>query len=52
VVDGGVNGVGRLTTALGRGLRGVQNGFVRSYALVLAAGTVVLLVFVITRMGS
>ncbi len=46
VVDGAVNGVGRLAQ-LGRPrLRSVQSGFVRSYALAVAGGAVMLLVFV------
>jgi NADH-quinone oxidoreductase subunit L len=51
VLDGSVNGVGRLTLALGRAMRGVQNGFVRSYALAIAGGALALMVFVILRMS-
>ena len=51
VVDGSVNGVGRLTQSAGRALRGIQSGFVRSYALAIAGGTLALLVFVILRMS-
>ncbi len=52
VVDGGVNGVGRLALLSGRAMRGLQSGFVRAYALAIAGGTVALLVFVILRMSS
>ena len=49
VVDGAVDGVGRSVRAGGTALRRVQSGFVRSYALLTAAGTVALLVWFITR---
>ena len=49
VVDGAVNGVGRSVRAGGTALRRVQSGFVRSYALLTAAGAVALLVWFITR---
>ncbi|MFV0318567.1 MAG: NADH-quinone oxidoreductase subunit L [Microthrixaceae bacterium] len=51
VIDGAVNGAGWLARASGRVMRTFQNGFVRSYALALAGGAVVLLVFVVIRMG-
>ncbi|MGI9579557.1 MAG: hypothetical protein ACR2OH_15270, partial [Microthrixaceae bacterium] len=51
VVDGAVDGVGSITERFGRSLRGIQNGFVRSYALAIAGGTLALLVFVIMRMS-
>jgi NADH-quinone oxidoreductase subunit L len=51
VIDGSVNGVGRITQSAGRALRGVQSGFVRSYALAIAGGTLALLVFVVLRMS-
>jgi NADH-quinone oxidoreductase subunit L len=49
VIDGIVNGVGGATRRVGQGLRHVQTGYVRSYALGLAAGTVLLLAFLLTR---
>jgi NADH-quinone oxidoreductase subunit L len=51
VVDGAVDGVGSVVQELGRGLRPLQSGVVRSYALFLAGGTVALLVFVVLRMS-
>ncbi len=51
VVDGAVDGVGTVVQELGRGLRPLQSGLVRSYALFLAGGTVALLVFVVLRMS-
>jgi NADH-quinone oxidoreductase subunit L len=49
VVDGAVNG---LATVVGRGggaLRAVQNGYVRSYALMVAGGAALLLAYVLFR---
>ncbi|HYL50538.1 MAG TPA: NADH-quinone oxidoreductase subunit L [Acidimicrobiia bacterium] len=48
-IDGAVNGVGRLAAESGRGLRRVQTGLVRNYALAIVFGTVVLLVYVTTQ---
>ncbi|MGH8883757.1 MAG: NADH-quinone oxidoreductase subunit L [Egibacteraceae bacterium] len=42
VIDGAVNGVARLTGALGGVGRRVQTGFVRSYALAVLAGAVLI----------
>jgi len=42
VVDGTVNGVGRLTVDAGRGLRRVQTGRVQNYALGIAVGLIVM----------
>jgi NADH-quinone oxidoreductase subunit L len=49
VIDGAVNGVGRLTRAAGGGLRRVQTGYVRQYALGIVLGAVVLLAWMISR---
>ena len=49
VVDGAVNGTGRVVGEGARGLRVVQTGRVRSYALAILAGAVLLLAFVATR---
>ncbi len=51
IVDGTVNKIGFLARASGTALRTFQNGLVRSYALALAGGAVVLMVFVVMRMG-
>ena len=49
VVDGAVDGVATSVGVVGRTLRRVQSGFVRSYALGIATGVVILLAyFVIT----
>jgi NADH-quinone oxidoreductase subunit L len=42
VVDGTVNGVGRVTVGAGRGLRQVQTGRVQNYALGIAVGLIVM----------
>ena len=51
VIDGAVNGVGGAVRGGGRGLRVLQTGFVRSYALGVAVGAVALLVYFLTRSG-
>jgi NADH-quinone oxidoreductase subunit L len=42
VVDGTVNGIGRVTVGTGRGLRQVQTGRVQNYALGIAVGLIVM----------
>jgi NADH-quinone oxidoreductase subunit L len=49
VIDGAVNGIAWLVSHGGRRLRAVQSGFVRSYALGVASGVVVVLAYIITR---
>jgi NADH-quinone oxidoreductase subunit L len=49
VIDGAVNGVGTVFRGLGGGLRKIQTGLVRNYALAIVFGAVLLLVFVTTR---
>ena len=44
VVDGTVNGIGKLTIGAGRGLRQVQTGRVQNYALGIATGLLVIAV--------
>jgi NADH-quinone oxidoreductase subunit L len=51
VIDGAVNGIGRLTKEAGGGLRTLQTGRLRNYALGIASGTALLLVFMLTRVG-
>jgi NADH-quinone oxidoreductase subunit L len=50
-IDGAVNGVGMLVREGGARLRVVQTGFVRSYALGIAGGAVLLLGWFISRAG-
>jgi len=50
-IDGAVNGIGSVTRAGGGGLRRLQTGLVRNYALGIAFGTVLLLLYVSTRVA-
>jgi NADH-quinone oxidoreductase subunit L len=49
VIDGAVNGIGTVFRGAGGGLRKVQTGLVRNYALAIVFGAVVLLAFLTTR---
>jgi len=51
VVDGAVNGVATGAAGLGGRLRGLQNGLIRSYALGIGVGAVLLLAYIVTRMN-
>jgi NADH-quinone oxidoreductase subunit L len=51
VIDGAVNGIARLVRLTGTGLRRLQNGYVRTYALGLFAGMIALIAYVIARAG-
>jgi NADH-quinone oxidoreductase subunit L len=48
-IDGAVNGVAAAARGGGGGLRRLQTGLVRNYALGIALGTVLLLLYVATR---
>ncbi len=47
VIDGTVNGIGRLVILFARGLRHIQDGYLRRYALGFTIGIAALLLFVI-----
>ena len=49
IIDGAVNGVGTLVRGGGSQLRKLQTGYVRNYALGIAAGTVAILAYVVVR---
>jgi NADH-quinone oxidoreductase subunit L len=51
VIDGAVNGVAAVVRGVGGRLRPVQSGFVRSYALGVTIGVVVVLGYFITRVS-
>jgi NADH-quinone oxidoreductase subunit L len=51
IIDGAVNGVASLVRRGGGGLRVLQTGFVRSYALGVAVGVVALLGYFLTRVS-
>jgi NADH-quinone oxidoreductase subunit L len=50
VIDGGVNGIATVVRTSGRGLRQLQSGFVRNYALGVSAGVVLVLGYFLTRL--
>ena len=49
VIDGAVNGIAHGFRGIGGGLRKVQTGLVRNYALAIVFGAVLVLLFVTTR---
>jgi NADH-quinone oxidoreductase subunit L len=49
VIDGAVNGSVRLIAVAGAGMRRLQTGYVRNYALTIAGGTVLVLCWAIAR---
>jgi len=51
IIDGAVNGVAAVVRDVGRRLRHVQTGFVRSYALGVTIGVVIVLGYFITRVS-
>jgi NADH-quinone oxidoreductase subunit L len=51
VIDGAVNGVGSIFATAAGGLRRLQTGLVRNYALGIAAGAVLLLVLFVVRVN-
>jgi len=48
-IDGLVNGLARFAGLLGQGLRRLQTGLVRNYALVMLAGAVAVLAYFLVR---
>jgi NADH-quinone oxidoreductase subunit L len=52
IVDGTVEGIGRLTIGAGRGLRRVQTGRVQNYALGIAIGLIVMIVAFLSMAGQ
>jgi len=51
VIDGAVNGVGKLTRGGAARLRHVQNGYVRWYALMIGLGAVLIIAFILTQVS-
>jgi NADH-quinone oxidoreductase subunit L len=51
LIDGTVNGLGNLARSLARSLRPVQTGFVRHYALLLLAGAVAVVSYLLSSAG-
>jgi NADH-quinone oxidoreductase subunit L len=52
VLDGAVNGVATLVRSSGDRLRKVQTGYVRTYALLLVGGLILIVAYFIIRSGS
>jgi len=51
IIDGAVNGTAAVVKGAGGGLRKVQSGYVRAYALGIGIGAVVVAVWLLTRAG-
>ena len=51
-VDGAVNGIGWVVQWAGTGLRKVHSGYVRNYAVAIALGSLLLIVYFLTRATS
>jgi NADH-quinone oxidoreductase subunit L len=51
MLDGGGRAVGRTTARLSAGLRALQTGYVRNYALAILLGAVVMLLYYLVRLG-
>jgi NADH-quinone oxidoreductase subunit L len=51
VIDGTVDGVGSLIRRTGDRLRSMQSGYLRSYALAVAIGALLLIGFMLTRVN-
>lgn len=49
IIDGAVNGIAELIGGTSQGMRRGQTGYVRNYALAVAAGVVLILGFVVVR---
>ena len=52
VFDGLVNGVGRMVAGVAEGLRRVQTGYVRTYAITFLLGVTVILSVLLVRVGA
>ena len=46
IVDGSLNGLGKLTLACSRKMQNVQSGQIQHYAMVMVAGFIVLIVII------
>ena len=51
IIDGGVNGVAKIFGSAGTGMRKLQTGLVRQYALGIVLGMVALLIWTLYRVG-
>ena len=51
IIDGAVNGVGKITQRVSIRLRSTQTGLIRSYALGMVIGAVAIIAYFVSRMG-
>ena len=51
IIDGAVNGVGKITQRVSTRLRSAQTGLIRSYALGMVIGAVAIIAYFVSRMG-
>tara|TARA_B100000686_G_scaffold353046_1_gene457077 strand:- start:5868 stop:7718 length:1851 start_codon:yes stop_codon:yes gene_type:complete len=51
IIDGAVNGTGRLTQLLGTKMRIFQTGLIRMYALGMVLGSIIVVIYFLTRMS-
>ena len=51
IIDGAVNGVGKITQKVSTRLRSTQTGLIRSYALGMVIGAVAIIAYFVSRMG-
>ena len=51
VIDGGVMGIAQGVHRSAEGVRKIQSGFVRHYALAMALGVAVIVVYLVARAG-
>ena len=51
VIDGAVNGAGKLTQGIGIRLKTTQTGLIRTYALGMVIGAVAIIAYFVSRMG-
>jgi len=52
VVDGAVNGVAKLASGLGRGLRALQTGQLQTYAVAIGVGVIAIVAIFLLAMGA
>lgn len=51
IIDGAVNGVGKVTQRISTRMRSLQTGLIRSYALGMFIGAVAIIAYFVSRMG-
>jgi len=52
VVDGAVNGMAKLASGLGRGLRALQTGQLQTYAVAIGVGVIAIVAIFLLAMGA